>query len=56
MSGATSGIAAPAYRCAHAGYGLNGAAIIEAETTTVLVDTGDSVTVNALGWLDIKLR
>ena len=24
--------------------------------TTVLVDTGDRVTVNALGWLDISLR
>jgi N-methylhydantoinase A len=31
-------------------------AIIEAETTTVLVDTGDRVTVNPLGWLDISLR
>jgi N-methylhydantoinase A len=35
---------------------LTGPAIIEAETTTVLIDTGDSVTVNALGWLDISLR
>jgi N-methylhydantoinase A len=35
---------------------LNGPAIIEAETTTVLVDTGDHVTVNPLGWLDIALR
>ena len=38
------------------GHTLAGPAIIEAETTTVLVDTGDSVTVNALGWLDISLR
>ena len=38
------------------GHTLNGPAIIEAETTTVLVDTGDSVTVNPLGWLDITLR
>ena len=38
------------------GHSLTGPAIIEAETTTVLVDTGDSVTVNALGWLDITLR
>jgi N-methylhydantoinase A len=38
------------------GHALNGPAIIEAETTTVLVDTGDRVTVNALGWLDIMLR
>jgi N-methylhydantoinase A len=38
------------------GHTLTGAAIIEAETTTVLVDTGDRVAVNALGWLDITLR
>jgi N-methylhydantoinase A len=38
------------------GHTLSGPAIIEAETTTVLVDTGDRVTVNALGWLDIALR
>ena len=38
------------------GHALTGPAIIEAETTTVLVDTGDRVTVNALGWLDIALR
>jgi N-methylhydantoinase A len=37
------------------GHTLDGPAIIEAETTTVLVDSGDSVLVNALGWLDIKL-
>jgi N-methylhydantoinase A len=38
------------------GHSLEGPAIIEAETTTVLVDTGDRVSVNALGWLDISLR
>src|SRR3954452_405805 len=38
------------------GHSLTGPAIIEAETTTVLIDTGDRVTVNALGWLDISLR
>ena len=38
------------------GHALTGPAIIEAETTTVLVDTGDRVSVNALGWLDIALR
>jgi N-methylhydantoinase A len=38
------------------GHTLAGPAIIEAETTTVLIDTGDRVTVNALGWLDISLR
>ena len=38
------------------GHSLDGPAIIEAETTTVLIDTGDRVSVNALGWLDIALR
>jgi N-methylhydantoinase A len=38
------------------GHSLSGPAIIEAETTTVLIDTGDRVTVNPLGWLDIELR
>ena len=38
------------------GHTLMGSAIIEAETTTVLIDEGDRVTVNALGWLDIALR
>jgi N-methylhydantoinase A len=38
------------------GHSLEGPAIIEAETTTVLVDTGDRVSVNGLGWLDISLR
>ena len=38
------------------GHTLAGPAIIEAETTTVVVDTGDRVSVNALGWLDIELR
>jgi N-methylhydantoinase A len=38
------------------GHSLTGPAIIEAETTTVLVDAGDRITVNALGWLDIALR
>lgn len=38
------------------GHALAGPAIVEAETTTVVVDTGDKVTVNALGWLDIALR
>ncbi|MEH2591406.1 hydantoinase/oxoprolinase family protein [Bradyrhizobium sp. AZCC 1721] len=38
------------------GHTLAGPAIIEAETTTVLVDTGDRVAVNTLGWLDITLR
>ena len=38
------------------GQSLQGPAIIEAETTTVLLDAGDRVIVNALGWLDIALR
>ncbi|WP_375779653.1 hydantoinase/oxoprolinase family protein [Bradyrhizobium sp. ma5] len=38
------------------GHTLAGPAIIEAETTTVLVDSGDRVAVNPLGWLDITLR
>jgi N-methylhydantoinase A len=38
------------------GHSLAGPAVIEAETTTVLVDCGDRVAVNALGWLDITLR
>lgn len=35
---------------------LTGPAILEAETTTVVVNEGDRVTVNALGWLDIALK
>ena len=38
------------------GHTLTGPAIIEAETTTVVVNEGDRVSVNALGWLDIELR
>jgi N-methylhydantoinase A len=34
---------------------LQGPAIIEAETTTIVVNAGDRVTVNELGWLDIRL-
>jgi len=34
---------------------FEGIAIIEAETTTILVNEGDRVTVNALGWLDIEV-
>jgi N-methylhydantoinase A len=35
---------------------LAGPAIIEAETTTVVVNDGDTVKVNGFGWLDITLR
>jgi N-methylhydantoinase A len=38
------------------GHSFAGPAIVEAETTTVIIDAGDRVTVNALGWLDIALR
>jgi N-methylhydantoinase A len=37
------------------GQSFEGIAIIEAETTTVIVNKGDRVMVNALGWLDIQL-
>jgi N-methylhydantoinase A len=37
------------------GQSVEGIAIIEAETTTVIVNEKDRVTVNALGWLDIEL-
>ncbi|MGE3898759.1 MAG: hydantoinase/oxoprolinase family protein [Variibacter sp.] len=35
---------------------IEGPAIFEAETTTVVTGAGDRVTVNGLGWLDIALR
>jgi N-methylhydantoinase A len=38
------------------GDSLAGPAIIEAETTTVVVNDGDILTVNGLRWLDIRLR
>ncbi len=38
------------------GDAIEGPAIVEAETTTVIVDAGDRITVNGLGWLDIRLR
>ena len=37
------------------GQSFEGTAIIDAETTTIIVNEGDRVTVNPLGWLDIKL-
>jgi N-methylhydantoinase A len=39
-----------------AGHSFTGPAIVQAETTTVLIGAGDQVSVNALGWLDIALR
>ena len=37
------------------GQSFEGAAIIEAETTTIVVNAGDRVMVNSLGWLEIEL-
>jgi len=37
------------------GQRLEGPAIVEAETTTVIINAGDRLTVNALGWLDIRV-
>ena len=34
---------------------LHGPAIIEAETTTVVINAGDELAVNALGWLEIRV-
>jgi N-methylhydantoinase A len=37
------------------GHTLEGPAIVEAETTTVVLNEGDHAGVNDLGWLDIRL-
>ena len=37
------------------GQSLDGPAIIEAETTTVVTNAGDRLTVNGFGWLDIRV-
>jgi len=37
------------------GQSFEGVGIIDAETTTIVLNRGDRVTVNALGWLDIEL-
>jgi N-methylhydantoinase A len=37
------------------GQALRGPAIVEAETTTVVINSGDQLSVNALGWLDIRV-
>jgi N-methylhydantoinase A len=39
-----------------AGQVVPGPAIVEAETTTVVANEGDTIAVNDLGWLDIALR
>ena len=38
------------------GHVVNGPAIVEAETTTVVINSGDRIAVNDLGWLDIQVR
>ncbi|MBM1174841.1 hydantoinase/oxoprolinase family protein [Microvirga arabica] len=38
------------------GDSIAGPAILEAETTTVIINEGDRAIVNDLGWLDIRLR
>jgi N-methylhydantoinase A len=35
---------------------VDGPAIVEAETTTVVINSGDRIAVNDLGWLDIQVR
>jgi len=37
------------------GHAFAGPAIVEAETTTIVVGPQDRLTVNALGWLDISV-
>ncbi len=37
------------------GHALEGAAIVEAETTTVVINAGDRLAVNDRGWLDIRI-
>ncbi|QDM22713.1 hydantoinase/oxoprolinase family protein [Tardiphaga sp. vice154] len=37
------------------GHEIEGPAIVEAETTTVVINVGDRITINNLGWLDISL-
>jgi N-methylhydantoinase A len=37
------------------GHTLDGPAIIEAETTTVMINAGDRLAVNGRGWLDIRI-
>lgn len=38
------------------GHVVDGPAIVEAETTTVVINSGDRIAVNGLGWLDIEVR
>ena len=38
------------------GHVVNGPAIVESETTTVVINSGDRIAVNNLGWLDIQVR
>ena len=54
----TSGRPVPVHATAGLAPGttLTGPALMQAETTTVLVGEGDRLTVDARGWLDIRLR
>lgn len=54
--GAWREVSAYALEKLRSGHVLEGPAIIEAETTTIVINSGDRATVNALGWLDIELR
>jgi N-methylhydantoinase A len=38
------------------GHAIDGPAIVEAETTTVVINSGDRLAVNEFGWLDILVR
>ncbi len=38
------------------GHAIDGPAIVEAETTTVVINSGDRLSVTDLGWLDIAVR
>lgn len=50
--------AVPVYRLEElsAGQEVDGPAIVESDTTTVVIGPGDRAGVNPLGWLDIRLR
>ncbi|ACL58048.1 hydantoinase/oxoprolinase family protein [Methylobacterium nodulans] len=45
-----------AFEALKAGCRLTGPALIEAETTTVVLGEGDTLTADRFGWLDIRLR
>jgi N-methylhydantoinase A len=45
-----------AFAALEPGHVIDGPAIVEAETTTVVINSGDRITVNGLGWLDVSVR